>query len=128
MIVLNLCCEAQHEFEGWFASNDVFAQQTLAQEVLCPICGSHQVSRRPTAPYVQRGARSGSGAIDVLRSMIENAEDVGSGFAEEARRIHYGEADERAIRGVATGQQTAELLDEGIPVIPLPGIVKKSAH
>lgn len=126
MIVLNLCCDAQHEFEGWFASNDAFTQQTRAKEVLCPICGSHQVSRRPTAPYVQRSARVG--AIDVLRSMIESAEDVGSGFAEEARRIHYGEADERAIRGVATGQQTAELLDEGIPVIPLQGIVKKSAH
>jgi hypothetical protein len=126
VIVLNLCCDAQHEFEGWFASNDAFRQQTLTKEVLCPICGSYQVSRRPAAPYVQRSARVG--AIEMLRSMIENAEDVGSGFAEEARRIHYGEADERAIRGVATGQQTAELLDEGIPVIPLPGIVKKSAH
>ena len=138
MIVLNLCCEHEHLFEGWFASAAAFEAQCRDGRVECPVCGSIRIARRPTAPYVNTGApvpsrapaaaRPAQPAVDVvatamalLRRLGRDSEDVGERFTEEARRIHYGEHAPRPIKGQASPDEVGELLDEGILVLPLPG-------
>lgn len=130
MIVLNLQCNASHSFEGWFASSEAFASQQAKGLVECPICGSTDVHRTPSAPYVARSKTTGAPTknptamlaqfVSRLRQAANQAEDVGSGFADEARKIHYGEAPERNIRGQASGTDIVELIDEGIQVLPVP--------
>lgn len=137
MIVLNLCCDREHLFEGWFASADAFESQRAQGHVECPTCGSTRISRRPTAPYVntrsaapsaprrsaseQPSADAAALARALLRRLGKESEDVGERFAEEARRIHYGEREARNIKGKASSDDVSELLDEGIMVLPIPG-------
>jgi hypothetical protein len=137
VIVLNLCCENEHLFEGWFASAEAFASQCAQEMVACPVCGSKTISRRPSAPYVNTGAlpapaptraaadtkpspEAVAALIAALRRAGRESEDVGDRFAEEARRIHYGEREARNIKGKASGDDIGELLEEGIMVLPLP--------
>lgn len=98
--------------------------------VACPVCGSTDIHRTPSAPYVARVRQAtptqpDAGAmmarlVSHLREAAGKAEDVGSGFAQEARKIHYGDAPDRSIRGQASGDEISELLDEGIGVLPVP--------
>ena len=135
MIVLDLLCDQEHRFEAWFASGDAFEAQLAANLVSCPHCDSHAVRRLPSAPYVQTSSHAATAAkrlpqpdpaaiaarlVEALRSAAGQSEDVGERFPEEARRIHYGEAEERAIRGKAKHSDLLELIDEGIPVLPVP--------
>lgn len=136
MIVLDLCCDSHHVFEAWFASSESFEAQLAAGKVACPVCNSASVVRRPSAPYVQRGAAAPAretqamvkppaaamqaAVLTLLRDIASGAENVGAAFPEEARKIHYGEAAERSIRGVASRDETEALLDEGILVVPVP--------
>ena len=131
MIVLDLVCDRQHRFEGWFANADAFADQLARGLVECPHCGSTQIERRPSAPYVNTATTRGEAMppaqqIDpaqiaaALRLAAHSAEDVGEQFPAEARRIHYGEAEARSIRGRASGDDLGELLEEGILVLPVP--------
>lgn len=135
MIVLDLICDQAHRFEAWFASGDAFDAQHAAGLVSCPHCNSHAVRRLPSAPYVQTSSHSAGPAapthqpdaatiaarlVEALRSAAGQSEDVGERFPEEARRIHYGDAEERAIRGKANRSDLLELIDEGIPVLPVP--------
>lgn len=143
MIVLDLSCEKQHRFEGWFASRDAFDTQSRSGLLECPVCGSQHVERLPSAPYVNVGAVPASTpaqsaqarpaaaasppdaqALAAMRALLRMAaaatEDVGERFPDEARRIHYGDAEERAIRGKASGDEIVELLEEGIMVLPVP--------
>lgn len=137
MKVLDLQCADQHLFEGWFASEDDFQGQLSRGLVACPLCGSTTVTKRPSAPRLNLGAAPPTPAapaaapvvpnaqlqgrwLQLLRQVVANTDDVGERFAEEARRIHHGEADVRAIRGQATPEETAALQEEGIPVLPLP--------
>lgn len=131
MIVLNLSCDKQHLFEGWFANAAAFADQCARGLVQCPHCGSTHIERRPSAPYVNTSAPRGEStapppAVDpaqvvaALRMAARSAEDVGEQFPDEARRIHYGEAETRSIRGRASGDELGELLEEGILVLPVP--------
>jgi hypothetical protein len=132
MIVLNLACSGGHRFEGWFASADVFAAQSEQGHVACPVCNDAGIIRLPAAPRLRRfaaetapvPAQQAAGlrtmAQDLAR-LIADADDVGDRFPEEARRIHYREVPERAIRGHATLHETHALLEEGIAVLPLPG-------
>lgn len=141
MIVLNLCCKHEHLFEGWFASTDAFEAQRERGQIACPTCSSAEVTRRPTAPYVNTGSASPASApivahdaslrapIDprvaaMMRAMLRHAgresEDVGERFAEEARRIHYGDSEARNIKGKASREDVGDLLEEGIVVLPLP--------
>jgi hypothetical protein len=135
MIVYNLLCENAHRFEGWFASPEAFVHQHDGGHRSCPVCGSSQVSRQPSAPYVQTGARQ-EGRDDavmakpevlaqirkqVVAYILQHTEDVGERFPEEARAIFRNEAPERAIRGKATPQEANELREEGIEVFTLPG-------
>ena len=135
VIVLNLLCDRGHHFEGWFASGDAFRIQSEHKLVHCPQCQTSTVSQLPSAPHVKRGgtdvAIRNSAATEIavpamtqlhlaLVTMARQAENVGERFPEEARRIHYDEAPARNIRGVATADETLELLDEGILVLPAP--------
>lgn len=139
MIVVDLRCEHDHRFEGWFASAEAFSEQRERDLVQCPVCASRQVERLPSAPYVQTrttapaagtssaappaGSDASDNTLQLLRKMRElsrQAEDVGKRLPEEARRIHYGETEARDIRGQASGDEVRELLEEGIIVLPLP--------
>jgi hypothetical protein len=145
MKVLNLRCSNGHGFEGWFGSEDDFLDQNGRGLVECPMCADRVVTRLPSAPRLNlSGARepapeakpkakpgpAAQGApaaadlqalwIQVVRHAIENTDDVGERFAEEARRIHYGEAESRGIRGQATPEERHALLEEGIEVMALP--------
>ncbi len=145
MKVLDLQCSASHVFEGWFGSEDDFRSQLERGLVECPVCGDIQVTKKLSAPRLNLGASepaapgkaSSSAArqevvaaapaaelqaayLRMVREVLAKTEDVGERFVEEARRMHYGETQERGIRGQATPDETRALLDEGIPVLPLP--------
>lgn len=138
MKVLNLRCANGHGFEGWFASDEEFMDQNGAGMIDCPLCADRIISRLPSAPRLNlSGAREPTPAaaeasatvaktdlqsawLEAVRQVIARTEDVGERFAEEARRIHYGEVASRGIRGQATPEQRAELIDEGIEVVALP--------
>ncbi len=140
MKVLDLQCSGLHVFEGWFGSEDDFASQLARGLVSCPMCGDTQVSKKLSAPRLNLGhARAPEAPVqDVVatqanpdteiqlawmalaRRVLANTEDVGARFAEEARRIHYGETPQRGIRGKASPAETESLLDEGISVMQLP--------
>lgn len=126
MIVLDLLCAAGHRFEGWFASPEAFASQQEGRQLSCPVCGSQEVSRLPSAPHVQTRAAApaqrneGEALLRRLHELAGKSEDVGARFPDEARRIHYGDAQMRPIRGQASLSDTLGLLEEGISVLPLP--------
>lgn len=139
MKVLNLRCAHGHGFEGWFASNEAFDTQLAAGLVECPVCGDTAIVKLLSAPRLNLGNPKAPAEaapavpsqvpaelslearwMRAVREVIAKTEDVGDRFAEEARKMHYGEAEERGIRGHATPEQTEALLDEGIAVMPLP--------
>jgi len=138
MKVLDLQCQSGHVFEGWFASEDEFQGQRQRGLVQCPLCADGHIEKRLSAPRLNLGAAeepaaaaSASAAaalpaplqaawLDLARRIVAHTEDVGTRFAEEARRMHHGEAEERAIRGQATADEAVQLLEEGIAVVPLP--------
>ena len=136
MKVLNLQCSHQHVFEGWFGSDDEFQGQLAGGLLECPLCGDTGISRLPSAPRLNLGAQPVPAPkqevaampdvaiqrawLQMVRHVMANTEDVGERFAEEARRIHHGESEERGIRGQASPEETEALLEEGIGVLPLP--------
>lgn len=130
MKVYNLACEHDHHFEGWFSSEEDFSAQAGKGVIECPVCESHTIVRMPSAPRLNLSstqesepdlrAKVQAHLMNVVRTVIAKTEDVGEHFAEEARRIHYNEAPERAIRGVATVVEYKELVEEGIDITPLP--------
>jgi hypothetical protein len=138
MKVYNLCCEFDHPFEGWFSSEDDFVSQSANLLIACPTCESTNIKKLPSAPRLNlSGARASthnpavamqSAWLNMARQLIANTEDVGNNFTEEARRIHYKEVPERAIRGVATSEQRDALIDEGIEVssFAIPAAFKQS--
>ena len=133
MIIFDLKCAPQgHVFEAWFGSSEDYEAQRARGLVACPICGAGEVDKAPMAPNVgakgnqaEAAARGGEGGA---RRHGGGAEEdarparhfVGDKFADEARAIHLGEAEARAIHGQATPQEAEDLRDEGIPVAPLP--------
>jgi hypothetical protein len=133
MKVLNLRCADDHGFEGWFASEDDFSAQLSSGALSCPLCGSTEIERLPSAPRIQTSRHGAPEAapnanvpmtlhsqwLRAVRHVIETTEDVGERFAEEARRIHYGEVEERGIRGRASREDAEALRDEGIEVTAL---------
>ena len=132
MKVLNLRCAQDHRFEGWFASDGDEASQRERGLLVCPLCGDADVQRLPSAPRLNLGAVAPSEPIALpppgdlqaqwlraVRQMMARTEDVGGRFAEEARRIHYGEVEQRGIRGQATPGEAEALRDEGIEVMAL---------
>ncbi len=138
MKVLNLRCTHDHPFEGWFASEDDYQSQQARGLMTCPMCGDNTIARLPSAPRLNVSKSHDMAApasqstaepatmqavwMRAVQHVLNNTVDVGSQFAEEARRIHYGEAEERAIRGQATRDDAEALRDEGIDVIAFPAL------
>jgi len=133
MKVIDLRCHNGHGFEGWFASDEDFLDQNGRQLIACPLCADTVIVRLPSAPRLNlSGAREPAAQLPAapadrqalwlkaIRHVLANTEDVGERFADEARRIHYGEADERGIRGLASADEREALREEGIEVMPLP--------
>jgi len=145
MIVYDLSCDHGHRFEGWFGSSDDFASQKARGLVSCPTCGSLAVDKAPMAPAVgrkgnqmptTRAPRNDKGMsntpmtpevvaalsklAEAQAKALENSTWVGKDFVEQSRAMHYGERDHAAIHGEATLQEAKELLEEGVPVAPLP--------
>lgn len=188
MKVLDLQCSQEHQFEGWFGSEEDFQSQLAKGMLECPMCGAHNIVKRLSAPRLNLLASRASRAqglstekviseidsnaspaakstelevlppsalapkpnmafsknqipqelqaqmqaawLNMVQHVIANTEDVGSQFAEEARKIHYGESEERNIRGQVSQDESLALLEEGIPVMPLlvPTAFKGSVH
>jgi len=132
MIRYALKCKKDHSFEGWFRDSAAYDQQTKKRLIACPVCGSAKVSKAPMAPAVSKkvdlaGAASKAKAVkefvlNLRKQVEENAEYVGERFSDEARAIHYGDSEERQIYGEATLQDARDLIEEGIPVAPLPSV------
>jgi hypothetical protein len=146
MKVLDLKCAQHHVFEGWFASEDDFQSQHARGLVSCPLCGDAQVQKQLSAPRLNLGAspqaepapppaaepapstlpatlpppEAQAAWMKMMREVVAKTEDVGERFANVARQMHYGEVEERGIRGRTTPKQAMELLEEGIGVMPLP--------
>ena len=139
--VFNLQCESGHLFEGWFSSHEDYDDQESRGLLTCPMCQNASIQKMPSAPRLNFGkAESPLGvvnpsgeavtqneqfkwqaqALQKMREMVMATENVGPRFADEARRIHDGDADQRPIRGTATHEERAELIDEGIAVVELP--------
>jgi hypothetical protein len=132
MIRYQLTCKKDHSFEGWFRDSAAFDAQAKKKLVTCPVCGSARVSKAPMAPAVSKKAELAEAAskakamkefvLNLRKQVEENAEYVGERFPTEARAIHYGDAQERQIYGEATLKDARELIEEGIPVAPLPSV------
>ncbi len=145
--VFDLECEHGHVFEGWFSSRESYDEQISRGLLCCPVCNSHEVKRKLSAPRINVGAQESSTASDTapvppplpstmpteeqmrviqgqllqeLRSVIRKSDNVGTQFAQEARRMHEGDIEPRAIRGQATAQEYQELADDGIIAMPIP--------
>ncbi len=140
MKVLDLVCAHGHVFEGWFASEDDFLAQRERAVIECPFCGDARIAKKLSAPRLNLGSAGtstqdaarqevvGAAGMDedlqiawlgLARRIVAQTDDVGERFAEEARKIHYGESQQRGIRGQASRAETEALIDEGIAVLPL---------
>ena len=136
MIVFNLSCsECAFSFEGWFESTKDFNKQIKKGLVSCPSCNSIQIKKGLMAPNISKKSNSKiskrnksiASNVSKLKKIIEKEFDyVGDKFTEEAKKIKYGEVKERSIYGEASIEQTKELIDEDIEVLPLPFSTKKT--
>ena len=134
MIRFSLHCEHAHEFEGWFRSNDDLDTQKKRGFVECPACGSNKVEKALMAPAVSTSRKQEKMALAMgeqqrramaelkalSQKMRENADYVGDKFAEEARKIHFGETEARGIYGEATVEEAKGLIDDGVDFMPIP--------
>jgi hypothetical protein len=132
MILFDLRCSKGHVFEAWFRDNDTYDRQAKGGAVACPACGSRKVEKAPMAPRIGKGSEAtrqqmaaelaeAKRQLQELRAKVEsNCDYVGTKFAEEARRIHHGEATHRDIYGEATDDEAKELSDEGIEFARIP--------
>jgi hypothetical protein len=138
MILYQLKCQRGHEFDAWFLNGATYDSQLATSDITCPHCGTTDVVKALMSPSIAR-SRMGSGgqeetesrakevaekileAVDSLREKVEeNCDYVGDTFAEEARRIHYGETEDRDIYGEATDKESSELDEEGVDFFRLP--------
>jgi hypothetical protein len=148
MKVLDLQCALGHTFEGWFGSEEDFVAQCARALVQCPLCGDVAVHKMLSAPRLNLSTSRqdqgtdhavtavspapdrafGAAWMELTRRMLANTDDVGEHFADEARKMHYGETEERAIRGRTTVDEALALREEGIEVLPLvlPPVLKET--
>ena len=135
MIRYSLICDNAHDFEGWFSESADFDRQVDTGFLTCPVCNSASVSKSLMAPSVstaRKKEQKQAVAMDLAQKQVmaklreavasikANAEDVGEKFPEEARKIHYGEADARGTIGQASPEEARPLVEEGIEIAPLP--------
>ena len=145
MIAFDLNCSRQHRFEGWFVSSQDYDRQRATGMVTCPICGDAQIEKALSVPNVGRKSNQQSeksppqqmnmvsnsptmpAAVEemlgklaeVQRGLLKDSEWVGRDFADEARAIHYGEADDRLIHGETSAEEAEALAEEGVSIAPL---------
>jgi hypothetical protein len=145
MIVYELRCTAGHGFEAWFRNSDTYDQQHAAHQISCPVCGTDDVSKAPMAPRIAKSRGEPvpvqntpapsqghfnpeqmrmvmSKIAELNQHIAETCDYVGKNFAEEARKIHYGEVEHHEIYGEATQDEASELREEGIAVASVPWI------
>jgi hypothetical protein len=155
MILFELRCKKDHHFEGWFRDGKSFEAQTKAGKLVCPICGSHNVEKAMMAPRIGKGSRGKPAAAEAtnlpapapvpvppaqqaemkavqmlreMRKQIEaNCDYVGPGFAEEARKIHYGETEARGIYGETSPEEAEALDEEGIEFARVPWVPRQDS-
>ncbi|HYD68392.1 DUF1178 family protein [Azospirillum sp.] len=155
MILFQLKCTADHRFEAWFRDGATYDAQAAAGTITCPVCGDAGVSKAPMAPRIVKSRskspqeaprqapqapQGGEGKVpqevqaEVLRQLAElrravetNCDYVGDRFAEEARRIHYGETDPRGIYGEATPGDVEELKEEGVTIHRIPWLPRTNS-
>lgn len=135
MIRYSLICDNAHGFEGWFSGSADFDRQVEAGFLNCPVCNSAAISKSLMTPSVstaRKQEQKQAVAMDLAQRQMmaklkeavaaikATSEDVGEKFPEEARKIHYGEADARGIIGKASFDEVRSLVDEGIEIAPLP--------
>jgi hypothetical protein len=129
VIAYSLRCHRGHEFDGWFRDSAAFDQQSGSGHLACPTCNSVRIEKAIMAPAVagtKKSVRSKDAkqmqqfATGLRKYVQQNADYVGPNFAEEARKIHYGEALDRHIYGETTVEEAKELMEEGLDVAPLP--------
>lgn len=132
MIRYALICEHEHEFEGWFGSSGDYDDQQSRGLLECPMCASKAVRKQIMAPAVSGTKRTAKEQSQPTQAMMleamsrirkhveENFDDVGDAFAKEARAMHEGKTEARGIYGQATPTEVKELVEDGVPVAPLP--------
>lgn len=141
MIKFSLKCGQDHRFDSWFQSSDAFDKLAMCGLVNCAVCGDSNVEKSIMAPSVQAGRdapptlptlKPGRGALttpaspaeqalaDMRRKIEKNSEYVGKNFAAEARKMHEGDGTERSIHGEARPEEARKLMEDGVPIIPLP--------
>ena len=152
MIIFDLACNRGHRFEGWFSSTDDYAQQTERELVRCPVCDNSEIAKLPSAkvrvgkaaepaPVAASPAKptpttasvptevpSPAEVIAQLRALVKAAEDVGTRFADEARKIHYEETPARSIRGQTSPDEAEALREEGIEFASVPAFLVEESH
>ncbi|SNT74546.1 DUF1178 family protein [Paracoccus seriniphilus] len=144
MIRYDLRCENNHEFDGWFRSSDSFEKMLAAGQISCAQCGSTKIEKALMSPSVSKdSARAdktappsltqpdnpAAAALEKLRRHIEaNSDYVGNKFVDEARAMHEGRSPSRAIHGEARAEDARKLLEDGVPVAPLPFIPRQKAN
>ncbi|PWC53431.1 DUF1178 family protein [Azospirillum sp. TSO22-1] len=152
MILFELKCASDHRFEAWFRDGAAYDAQAAAGTIACPLCGDTQVGKAPMAPRIAKrrgepaepakvvpapeGGNEKAVALqsevlqqlgELRRAVEENCDYVGDRFAEEARRIHYGETDPRGIYGEASAKDVAELKDEGVTIHRIPWLPRTNS-
>jgi hypothetical protein len=139
MIKYDLKCDNAHIFEAWFKNSATYDVQSAAGDIVCAVCGTTSITKAPMAPSVPKKnavskrdratlaekettqAAAMMSALKELRETVEkNFDNVGTQFAEEARKIHYGEAEIRGIYGHATAEESNELREEGVEISEIP--------
>jgi len=134
VIRFSLHCDQAHDFEGWFRDNADYDTQSKRGFVECPSCGSKKVSKALMAPAVSTGRKREKMALaanadqkrvmaelkQLAEKMRENSDYVGDKFAEEARKIHFGETEARGIYGEATPDEARDLIEDGVEFMPIP--------
>ena len=137
MIKYNLICRHDHEFEAWFSSSSDYDAQRKRRLVQCPHCGTAKVEKAIMAPNVSTSRKKDATASKRIEAMAmmnkaaqtirkeieEKCDYVGDKFADEARAIHYGEKEERAIYGQASAKEAKDLHEEGVDIAPLPEVL-----
>ena len=134
MIRFHLKCDQDHAFESWFQSGDAFDKLVAAGMVNCATCGSTKVTKSIMAPAVSTSnaitaPKPDENALAAMREAVEsNSDYVGKSFAKEARDMHEGVVPERPIYGEANLQEAKKLVDDGVPVVPLPFVPRKKTN
>jgi len=130
MIKFTLGCPQGHRFESWFQSGAAFDDLHARGLVTCPECGTAHVTKAIMAPSVKTAKRADMAEkLQALRAHVEaNSDDVGRDFVRQARAMHLGDTPERAIRGEAKLAEARALLDDGVPILPLPFIPKRKTN